>query len=702
MAACLVAGCGGRAPGTVPGQDTAGAGVPHVLPEHYAHSIAALGWPGAKRAFQVGHGSVVFAGDAALEWVVPDATMETTPVYFEQDGVPVAHWTMTGPEHRIDFEAAAAPFDALGDTSLAVSIRATVTRTATGTGEFSFEARVRGAPDGPFVRPWDADLASSVETGWQDHGAWRNGRLVALVDEAAKLPPGAPAKSRPTRGLRDSALVLRAICRANLARGESRAWHFVMPAYPSDLPVRDLRGGARHDDVVARARTAWRGWIGEAVAFETPDTLVNAAWRAALVTLIQCQEKFGDDWASIGNPFQYRDVWIRDGARVVRALAVAGLTERARANAWTFRRFQFPSGAFVSQRGQLDGTGQTLWAFDQAASLPPDPDVARRYLPIAERALDWIDMQRRSTRRLDMRYSDLLPYGDPRDAELVRAQLTGNDAWAIAGCNAVVALARRAGDDDLARKAWAQAESYQETFNAALRRTFRDDVPPSWQGVGRDWGNLAAGYPTFVVPYNDIRMLFLARRVWARVPGLALVHYGPADSLHTYLGADLAQWALLAGRANVARGYVSDVLEFSSSTLGQAEIVHRGSGGFGLNLPPHTTAAAALIDLLRNMVVSDSRDTLDLALGGDLTWWNGTRLPRAPTRFGIVDVALERPAADEIAASWGTSAAPVRIRIPDGAVGIASLTPGATLVGGRWLYAPPGVTRAAIRIQETR
>jgi hypothetical protein len=695
-----VAGCGGT-PRSADAPATATPGAPHVLPERYAHSIAALGWPGAKRAFQVGHGSVVYAGDAALEWVVSGAEPETSPVYFEQDGVPVAHWTMEALEHRIDFEAAAAPLDALGDTSLVVSVRATVTRIAAGTGEFTFEARLRGRPEGPSALPWDASLATVHEESWQDRGAYQDGRLIAVVDDAASIPPGSPTRAKPARTEGNGPGALRAVCKANLARGDSREWHFVMPAYPVDLAARDLRA-ARHDDVVARARGAWRGWLGEAVGFETPDTLVNAAWRAALVTLIQCQEKMGDDWVSIGNPFQYRDVWIRDGARVVRALAVAGLTERARANAWAFRRFQFPPGLFISQRGQLDGTGQALWAFEQVASLPPDPEVAKRYLPMAEAALDWITRERRSTRQLDLRFGNLLPYGDPRDAELVRAQLTGNDAWAIAGCNAVVTLARRAGDDDLARKAWALHQDYLAAFNDALKRTYRDDVPPTWQGVGRDWGNLAAGYPTFVVPYNDIRMLFLARRVWAPTRGLALVNYGAADSIHTYLGADLAQWALIAGRGNVARDYVRDLLARSSSTLGQAELFHRGTGGFGLNMPPHTTAAAALIDLLRNMVVSDSRDTLDIALGGDLAWWSGTKLPRAPTRFGIVDIMLERPARNELAASWGTSAAPVRIRIPDGAIGVASLTPGARLVNGRWLYAPPGVTRAAVRIEETR
>ena len=100
------------------------------------------------------------------------------------------------------------------------------------------------------------------------------------------------------------------------------------------------------------------------------------------------------------------------------------------------------------------------------------------------------------------------------------------------------------------------------------------------------------------------------------------------------------------------------------------------------------------------MVICDVRDTLEIGLGGDLDWWSGTHLNGAPTRFGIIDVALERPAPDELHASWGATAAPVRIRIPDGAVAISSLTPGVTIRNARWVDCAPGISRAAIRIRQ--
>jgi hypothetical protein len=699
----LVAGAGcARPPG--PPATTVAAGEPRVLPEHYARSIAALGMPGAHRAFQVGHGSVVGNGDDALEWRLASAAgpVRVSPVFFESDGVPVAHWWMVSGRESVHFEAAAVPRQALGDTSLMLSVLATATWLAEAPGECALEVRVRARADDPAAIPWDADDTDSYEECWRDRFAVRNGRIVAGIDPTVTIAPEAPRPARPalTRGPGPGALV--ATARAHLAPGERRSWHFWMPAYPSDAPGPGLERIAGHARVVSEARDTWRHWLAQGSPLTTSDSLVDAAWRAALVTLLVSQEREGVAWVPLGNPFQYRDVWLRDAARTVRALAVAGYAEMARSDALTITRFRLPSGVLLSQWGQLDGTGQSLWAFAQAATLPPAPEWASRTLPTVRRALTWFEFQCLLTRQLGLRFAGLLPYADPRDNELTRAQLVGNDAWGIAGCRAAATLARLAGDDALARAADSTTAAYCDAFRAALAHTGSRDVPPSWQGVGRDWGNLAVGYPTRVLPADDPRLALLARRVRARAGRTGLVSYGPLDTLHTYLGADLAEWALLAGNAAEARAYLADLLAHSSSTLGQAELFARAGGSFGSNLPPHATAAAALVDLVRNMIVCDSRDTLELALGGDAGWWRGARFERAATRFGVIDVALDSPAPDRRRARWNPVAVPTRVRVPDGEQAIQVITPGARLRGGRWVECPPRAKEVEFRVVGAR
>jgi hypothetical protein len=255
----------------------------------------------------------------------------------------------------------------------------------------------------------------------------------------------------------------------------------------------------------------------------------------------------------------------------------------------------------------------------------------------------------------------------------------------------------------LRREADAATADYGATFLRALAATRHVDIPPSWEGVGRDWGNVVVGYPTFALPAGDRRLASLARRMHARAAPSGLVCYGPDDSLHTYLGADLAQSSLLAGRSAEARVYLAGLLKHSSSTLGQAEIFHR-AGGFGLNLPPHGTAAATIVDLLRNMLVSDVGDTLELALGAPLEWWQGTRLERAPTRFGVLGMRLDRSAADRLRVRLDPSPAFIRVRVPDGARAEAALSPGARVVDGVWIEAPRGTREIEFRIalQEAR
>src|SRR5207249_3647443 len=125
----------------------------------------------------------------------------------------------------------------------------------------------------------------------------------------------------------------------------------------------------------------------------------------------------------------------------------------------------------------------------------------------------------------------------------------GNDAWAIAGAEAAARLARLAGDGDAERESARLASALREHFTTALARVPGADVPASWPGLGRDWGNFAVSYPTRVLPPSHPRVRALVARGLQR----GLPRYGSPDSLHAYLGADLAMDALLDGRGEMAR-----------------------------------------------------------------------------------------------------------------------------------------------------
>ncbi len=630
-----------------------------VRPEYYAHSVAALGFPGFRRAFQCGHGVQLGAGDAAFAFTLDTGeAVSTSPVWFERDGVPLAHGWMIAGADSAAWEAAAYRVPGATDTLLVASVRVTIlVRGESGRPSTTgIRLEVRDSLEGPHSRPWDA--AEPAESWTWEHGrATRDGRVVGAL--------AVPGDWRVSGG--EASARLRAS--AASTDGVYQFWLADRPVGPEE--AKRIEAKLTHESHAARTRAAWREWFAKGAVIETPDTLVNEAYRAAIVTLLQGHERSGDGWVPIGNPFQYRDVWLRDGARVVRALALAGWTDLARADALTLTRFQLPSGGLVSQYGQLDGTGQAMWACEQAAGIPPDTAWSRRYAPTIAAASVWLRNQRvllrMTSHAIRIEWPQLLPYGDPRDGELVRAPLVGNDAWAIAGQASALALATRIHDQATADLARSELASHRAAFLSALERVRHPDVPPVWGAGGHDWGNCYVGFPTGVLPAPDPRLAALADRIWTR-SGLHLASYGTPDSLHTYLGTDLAIWALLADRPADARATLADLLRHSSSTLGQAELFCRSTREFGRNLPPHGTAAAQLVELVRDCLVLDVTDTLQVAAVADSSWWRGARTVGAPTRFGRLDLALSRPAADRFEASWSEPGAPVAVRVPEGFV----------------------------------
>ena len=125
-----------------------------------------------------------------------------------------------------------------------------------------------------------------------------------------------------------------------LVPNAARATRFVLSSHP--LPASRLAAWAARPHA-ARAAAARRWWTRETsrgARFELNDPAVEAAVRAARVVLLSCRERRGGRDVPLGNPFQYRDVWIRDGARAVQALALHGYVPEARRLARCFRELQ--------------------------------------------------------------------------------------------------------------------------------------------------------------------------------------------------------------------------------------------------------------------------------------------------------------------------------------------------------------------------
>jgi hypothetical protein len=665
---------------------------PDSTPEAYRFSTAALAWPGATRAFQVTPRGDLSNGDWMLRMRPSSGPALAGPpraVAFEGRWRPPAFWTRTSGPVRWDFQAVALPE----------------------TGVPSATYRGSSVP-----APRDSGLLVSLEVRATNRAPTRVPAVLELallgIDTASAFVAfDAPPEAAPeySFGGRESERVVHGWTNLTIAGHSARAsWtlepgamrsaRVVMPAYPT--PERALAAWARpaHARRAAQARRYWDREVGRAAHFELGDPEIEAALRAALVTLLECRERRGDHWVPIGGPLHYRDVWLRDGARAIQALSVMGKTHEARALAEGLTAYQWPEGAFSSQRGQLDGTGQALWAFEQALLRPAAPRSLDRYADLAVRGWRWCERQRALGRAMGFPFGAMLTVSDPHDNELVRAQLVGSDAWAIAGYRSGARLLRAAGRTLEADSIEAARTRYVRDFEAALARTNTRDIPPSWQGIGRDWGNVAVAWPCAVLPAGHSRCAALAARLWRDSGGAGLCTYARSDSLHYYLGADLGTWALLAGHRTSADSVLSAMLAWRSASGGAAEIVSSRTRDYGVNPPPHATSAAALVTLVRNSLVFDDDDTLRLTLGARTRWWRGARVVRAPTRWGALDLRFSRTGSE---AEWRWTPVPVwtALTLPAG-TRPASDPPAPLLRAGREdvVMAPPRTGRARVSL----
>ena len=670
----LAAGC--RSDGGPPSR----AWDPDSIPDAFARPTAGLFWPGLTRAFLVapsgalenGLWRVSFELTAAAPGAAPAGAPGPPHIASEDRWLPVVRWHRDTEGVRADFEAVAFPARGADDSVLAVSVRARVVNHAAAPRTVRLGAVIRDASGSLLFVAADGDVPAARSRRWS---------AGALRDSCCGWS---------SLATRDSV----ASATWRLAPGQARDARFVLLATP--LTGYDAAAAASlpHDRRVDRVRGYWSDAIARGTRLELNDAESEAAYRAAQVVLLACRERIGGAWLPIGNPFQYRDLWIRDGARLIQALAVSGHEHEALELAAGLSDLQWKQGAYLSQRGQLDGTGQALWAFEQAAlRAPPGPelqDLARHSLT----AIGWFEAQRNLGRQAGWPLAKLMPYADPRDGELAIAPLVGNDLWALAGYRAAARLCGAAGRPADSAKVELLRAAYRADFDAAFAKVSSSDVPPCWIGTGRDWGNLVAAWPSQVLAPSDPRCARLARRLWARAGGPGLTCYGSDDSLQTYVGADLGVWAMLADRPRAADSVRAELLRWRNGNGAGAEIFARDHREFGPNLPPHPTSAAALVTLIRDAMIFDDGDTLLLTLAPRDAWWRGARVRGAPTRWGSLDLTFER---DATRAHWAWTPVPVwtRLRVPAG-TRLASAPPAPLLAqGGHFVLAPPGTREAS-------
>jgi hypothetical protein len=647
-----------------------------VPDDAFARKTAALMWPGAHRAFLVA-GDTLFNGEWALVFrPMRDSIRSPGPKSIAFDvRPPCLTWVEGDSIVRWTVSVAVLPRSAEPGAPVLASVEFEPENVDSVPHDISLEARFTGPEAFTFAASNESRLPTGVFK-WSARSS--EDTVVALGPQSSS----------------DSVLVMR----ARLDAARQGRWRFILASHP--VPQRTLEKAIRASQSQWRHRAAksWRRLYTASSELDVHDPLLEQAVEQAVFVLRGCTERSSAGVVPIGNPFQYRDTWIRDAARQITALSQWGMVDTGIDLAASLLAFKLPDGGFMSQRGQLDGTGQLLWALDQSFDRATVRSVPDSIVDAVLGAWRWCERERGLIRGLAPHFAGLMPPADPRDNELLQGYLVGTDLWTLAGYRSAEALLRRAGRRGEAEEIRVSLREYERAVRTRVATLDQPDVPPAWSGgPARDWGNLSAVYPCGVLEPLDPRAERLAKRIWGLRGKAGLAVSGSADSLHSYSGADLATWALLADQPASWDSVLSEMMVWRTGTGGAPEIFSRSSRDFGANLPPHATAAAALLTTLRNgFVFDDPGDSLRLTLGTRPAWWSRAgHLKRAPTRWGKIDLSFELAGRE---ARWKWTPVPVWtiLRVPPG-MRVTSTSDPLRRRDDHTVLAPPGTPRAAVR-----
>lgn len=510
------------------------------------------------------------------------------------------------------------------------------------------------------------DFSPSFQYEYFNGYVTRDGKLLCIVPYPDEI------QRKQAKNPNDFAMLLG--YKINLKPGETKRFVYKMLCFPSPFE-RAEEFNINVDIARQRVISFWRDLLRKGTWLEAPEKKVVDTYRANLVYLFIAREKSGVDYIQKVNKFQYDAFWIRDGAFMVRALDVWGFPLEAERSALYFLKFQRPDGLFISQEGQLDGWGQTLWTFGQHFRLTKDLTFAKQVYPAVQKAMEWLIRTREQTKKESGLGRGLIPATHPYDNENVYGHIIGNDFWAYQGVMEAINMARALGYAGDFKRWEEEAKDYREYILNNLKEVTRSTngyIPPSLEGGGFDWANLKSVYPCRVLDPMDDMVTATIKKVREQNFNEGLMTYASLDNLHGYIGIDVPQTELIRGEKEKVLDAFYSLLLHTTATNAGFEMCSASSRDFGGNLTPHGCFAGKFLDLLRNMLIREEKDELHLFSCLPPAWIKmGERISllNAPTDFGSVSFSLNVvPNGGElnIRARWSNPPKKIVIHAPAG------------------------------------
>jgi hypothetical protein len=362
----------------------------------------------------------------------------------------------------------------------------------------------------------------------------------------------------------------------------------------------------------------------------------------------------GDDVTP--GPSTYHRFWFRDAAFILAALDRWGFHAEAAQVLATFPDRQRVDGFFFSQRQEWDSNGAALWALAEHWRLTRDTALVEGMEQMIGRGVHWIERKRRSKQRRRLPAMEgLLPPG-------ISAEHLGpfdfyywDDFWGVAGMHSAAVLLSALDEEDGAADAERLAAGFWADVGHSLDLVAAhrgDRVIPAGPGRHLDpaiIGSLVACWPLELLGAHDEAITATAGTIRDRFCLDRAFYQGISHTgLGTYLTLQLAFVELEAGDPRCLER-LAWLLEAATPTWTWPEAIHPRLPGGCMGDGHHGWAASDFLSFVRNLLVRDRPDGLELVTLLPPEWrGQPIEVHDAPTHWGRLSFAVrwhgERPA----------------------------------------------------------
>jgi len=411
----------------------------------------------------------------------------------------------------------------------------------------------------------------------------------------------------------------------------------------------------------ALVASAWRAALNR-TTFDVSDARFSNAFRASQAYLLLNRSGA----APRSGPLAHDAFWVRDAAYLGQALERAGYAAENQATLEALVATQRDDGSFPAiteatvarSVDEWDAQGEAIAALVAHYRFGHDRAWLARVYPRVSSAARFLDALRGRTLAEDPETRSLLPANlSAEDLGSASWHHYWDDLWAIAGYREAAFAASEIGQPADATDFQARADDLQADLlqsvamvQARTGTSFVPNGPEDVMSSAMARGTTPALWPirsllgpeSFNLLSGSFRDYF---QTWLAPQGGGYRHY--LGTLWPYGGLGIAHAALRLGMLDSTWQVLDWTLAHQTlpGTYAWGEAINPQTGGLELGDMPHSWAAAELVSLLRDMVVSEQDGVLLVDPGTPDSWLEPGKqitLKNAPSEYGPVNVSLSR------------------------------------------------------------